>query len=67
MCENVLVLRADDYIARLVISRLLNETNVNLTLFLRDSQHLSIEKNERVNIVKRDVKDFASLNRLMRG
>lgn len=68
MTENVLILGANGQIARLATDMLLDETDVNITLFLRRAnrlKHLSAE--ERVTIVDGDVLDLEKLKAAMSG
>ena len=65
--KKVLILGANGQIARLVISRLLQETDVHLTLYLRKSARLQSLAGERVDVLEGDVNDFAALTKAMKG
>lgn len=65
--QRVLILGANGQIARLVIPRLLQETDVHLTLYLRKSARLQSLESERVDVLEGDVNDFAALTKAMKG
>ena len=65
--KRVLILGANGQIARLVIPRLLQETDVHLTLYLREIARLQSLESERVDVLEGDVNDFAALTRAMKG
>lgn len=65
--KRVLILEANGQIARLVIPRLLQETDVHLTLYLREIARLQSLESERVDVLEGDVNDFAALTRAMKG
>jgi uncharacterized protein YbjT (DUF2867 family) len=68
MKKNVLILGANGQIARYVTNMLLDETDANLTLFLRQSSRLkNFSKNERVTIIEGDVLDLEKLKAAMVG
>lgn len=64
---NVLILGANGRIARIVEQRLLRETDINLTLVLRQASRLSIQESRHVHIVAGDVTDSNLLNKVMVG
>lgn len=65
----VLVLGANGQIARIVEERLLKEQpDVELTLFLRNSQRLAdLDDNENVTLVDGDITDYDAVNAAMKG
>lgn len=69
MEKNVLILGANGQIARIATDMLLDETEVNITLFLRRSNRLNhfSEEEERVTIIDGDVLDLEKLNAAMAG
>lgn len=65
---NVLILGANGQIARLVEERLLKDSNIKLTLFLRRSSRLaSLANEENVTIVDGDAENFDDVNKAMKG
>lgn len=65
--KRVLILGANGQIAKLVIPRLLKETDAELTLYLRHSERISNPDPARVTIIEGDVNDCAALNKAMKG
>ena len=65
--KKVLILGANGQIARLVIPRLLQETDVHLTLYLRKSARLQSLVGERLDVLEGDINDFAALTKVMKG
>ncbi|WP_119326747.1 NAD(P)H-binding protein [Companilactobacillus musae] len=65
----VLILGANGQIARIVEERLLKEQpDVELTLFLRNSQRLAdLDDNENVTLVDGDITDYDAVNATMKG
>ncbi|AOO73855.1 NAD(P)H-binding protein [Ligilactobacillus salivarius] len=66
---NLLVLGAYGQIARLVEDRILKEdTNIKLTLFLRNSSRLNdLEKLPQVTVIDGDIENYADLTIAMKG
>lgn len=66
---NLLVLGAYGQIARLVEDRILKEdTNIKLTLFLRNSSRLNdLEKLSQVTVIDGDIENYADLTAAMKG
>lgn len=66
--KKVLILGANGQIARIVEQRLLNEqTDVELTLFLRNASRLStLADNNRVKLIDGDVENAADVNAAMK-
>lgn len=66
---NLLVLGAYGQIARLVEDRILKEdTNIKLTLFLRNSSRLNdLEKLSQVTVIDGDIENYADLTTAMKG
>lgn len=66
---NLLILAANGQIARIVEERILTEkkfADVNLTLFLRNSQRLAeVGRNQRVTLVEGDITNADQVNRAM--
>ena len=67
--KNVIIFAANGQISRLVEERLLNEdSNVKLTLFLRNSQRLAdLAKNDRVTLIDGDLDDAQAVSDAMNG
>jgi len=67
--EKVLILGANGQVARIVESRLLKEqSDVELTLFLRNSSRLDLLKNnENVTIIDGDITNYDDVNNAMKG
>lgn len=65
--KNILILGANGQIAKLVRDRLLEETNDNLTLYLRNSTRIQIKDSNRESIVDGDVNDTDKLIKVMNG
>lgn len=67
--KKVLVLGANGQIARIVEDRILKEqSDVELTLLLRNSNRLAeLSSNKNVTLVDGDVKDFETVNKVMKG
>ncbi|AYJ43032.1 NAD(P)H-binding protein [Lactiplantibacillus pentosus] len=67
--KKVLILGANGQIAKIVEKRVLNEqSDVQLTLFLRNSQRLNdLATNPRVTLVDGDILDFDAVKRAMAG
>jgi len=65
--SKVLVLGAHGQIARLVIPRLLAETEAELTLFLRNAKRINNPDPSRITIVEGDVNDYSTLDKAMFG
>lgn len=65
----VLILGANGQIARIVEERLLREQlDVELTLFLRNSQRLAdLDDNKNVTLVDGDITDYDAVNTAMKG
>jgi len=64
---NVLILGANGQIARYAIDLFLNETDAQLTLYLRNSGRLKNYESERTRIVDGDVMDMDTLKEAMQG
>ena len=64
---NVLVLGANGGIARVAITRLLEETEARLTLYLRNARRLRNPDTTRTRVIEGDVLDAAMLNVAMMG
>lgn len=66
---NLLILGAYGQIARLVEDRILKEdTNIKLTLFLRNSSRLNdLEKLPQVTVIDGDIENYADLTTVMKG
>ncbi|AXF56047.1 SDR family oxidoreductase [Salicibibacter kimchii] len=62
---HVLILGANGQIARYAIDLLLNETDAQLTLYLRNANRLSNLQSDRVSIREGDVLDLATLKEAM--
>ncbi|WP_206921896.1 SDR family oxidoreductase [Alicyclobacillus suci] len=65
--SNVLILGANGGIARIAIDLFLNETDVQLTLYLRNSRRLRNIDSNRVRIIEGDVMDIEKLKEVMIG
>jgi uncharacterized protein YbjT (DUF2867 family) len=65
--KNVLILGANGSIARIAIDLFLNETDVQLTLYLRNSHRLKNINSNRVRIIEGDVLDIENLKKAMIG
>lgn len=63
----VLILGANGHVARHAIDLFLNETDAQLTLYLRNSGRLSIVDPARERVIEGDVNDFARLKEAMAG
>jgi uncharacterized protein YbjT (DUF2867 family) len=64
---NVLILGANGQVSRLAIDLFLNETNAQLTLYLRNSGRLKIIDPNRERVIEGDVNDVAKLKEAMVG
>lgn len=64
--KNVLILGANGQIAKLVTQRLVQETENQLTLYLRNSSRLREMESDRVSVVEGDVNDFLKLSKEMK-
>lgn len=65
--SNVLILGANGGIARIAIDLFLNETDVQLTLYLRNSRRLRNINSNRARIIEGDVMDIEKLKEAMIG
>lgn len=65
--KQVLILGANDQIARIVAKRLLSETDHDLTLYLRRSKRLKQVDPQRETVIDGDVNDTPKLTEAMRG
>ena len=65
--SKILILGANGQVAQLVITRLLEETNAELTLYLRHSKRISHLSSDRVTIIEGDVNDFTLLDQTMKN
>ncbi|WP_244886485.1 NAD(P)H-binding protein [Paenibacillus odorifer] len=65
--SNVLILGANGGIARHAIDLFLNETDAQLTLYLRNSDRLSYITSSRARVVEGDVMDSEQLKEAMIG
>ncbi|MFC6177491.1 NAD(P)H-binding protein [Companilactobacillus huachuanensis] len=63
--KNILILGANGRIAKIVERRLLAETDVYLTLVLRNANRLSVIEPERERIIEGDISDYKILNSVM--
>ncbi|WP_258296939.1 SDR family oxidoreductase [Paenibacillus peoriae] len=63
----VLILGANGHVARHAIDLFLNETDAQLTLYLRNSGRLNIVDPARERVIEGDVNDFARLKEAMAG
>jgi uncharacterized protein YbjT (DUF2867 family) len=64
---NVLILGANGSIARVAIELFLKETDVQLTLYLRNSRRLKNIASNRVRVIEGDVLDIETLKEAMVG
>jgi uncharacterized protein YbjT (DUF2867 family) len=64
---DVLILGANGGIARQALDLFLNETDANLTLYLRDAGRLRHLASDRVRVVEGDVRDADTLGEAMAG
>lgn len=64
---NVLILGANGSIARVAIELFLKETDVQLTLYLRNSHRLKNIDSNRVRVIEGDVLDIEKLKEVMIG
>jgi uncharacterized protein YbjT (DUF2867 family) len=64
---NVLILGANGSVARVTIDVFLKETDVQLTLYLRNSRRLKNIDSNRVRVIEGDVLDIESLKEAMIG
>lgn len=64
---NVLILGANGQIARYAIDLFLNDTNAQLTLYLRNAERLSHYKTDNVDIIDGDVLDYEMVKQAMSG
>lgn len=64
--KNILILGANGQIAKLVMQRLLQETDDQLTLYLRKSSRLREMESDRVSVIEGDVNDFPKLSNEMK-
>ncbi|MFP5109273.1 SDR family oxidoreductase [Neobacillus sp. C211] len=64
---NVLILGANGSIARVAIDLFLKETDVQLTLYLRNSSRIKNMDPRRVKVIEGDVLDFEKLKEAMVG
>jgi uncharacterized protein YbjT (DUF2867 family) len=67
MSQHVLILGAHGSIARVAISELLDNTDAQLTLFLRDASRLAHLASDRVRVVEGDVLDLPRLRSVVAG
>lgn len=68
MMKKILILGANGQIARIIIERLLEEqTDTELTLYLRNSSRLSSLAGDRVKVVEGDIDNFKDLKTAMLG
>jgi len=67
--KKVLILGANGQVARIVESRILKEqTDVELTLFLRNSSRLdALKNNANVTIIDGDIDNYDDVNKAMKG
>ena len=65
--SNVLILGANGGIARHAIDLFLNETDAQLTLYLRNSRRLKNMESNRVRVIEGDVMDIEQLKEAMTG
>lgn len=65
--KQILILGASGSLATTVIPELLQDGNVQLTLFTRRPQSVAKFESERIKIVQGDVLDLASLQQAMQG
>ncbi|WP_125574495.1 NAD(P)H-binding protein [Levilactobacillus huananensis] len=65
--KNVLILGAYGRIARIVEQRLINESDVHLTLVLRNADRLKIIDKSRETVVEGDVSDYKLVSTIMAG
>ena len=68
---NVLIMAANGRIARIIEERILTENqfeDINLTLFLRDTNRLAqLKSNSRVKMIEGDLTNFDDVNQAMKG
>ncbi|MDP4155695.1 MAG: SDR family oxidoreductase [Bacillota bacterium] len=64
---NVLILGANGSVARVAIDMFLKETDVQLTLYLRNSRRLKNINSNRVQVIEGDVLDIEKLKEAMIG
>ena len=64
--KNILILGANGKIAQHVIKQLINETDYNLKLFLRNPKKLPDYNNNKIEIIKGDVIDYDTLKNALR-
>lgn len=67
LCSNVLILGANGSIARHAIELFLNETDAQLTLYLRNAKRLQHLEPNRVRIIEGDVLDIEKRKEAMIG
>src|ERR687884_713191 len=67
LITKVLILGANGSVARVVIDVFLKETDVQLTLYLRNSRRLKNINSNRVRVIEGDVLDFEKLKEAMIG
>ena len=65
--RNILILGANGQVARRAIELFLNETDVELTLYLRNSGRLRSVDPERARVIEGDVLDTGKLKQAMAG
>lgn len=64
---NILILGANGSIARVAIELFLKQTDVQLTLYLRNSGRIRNMEPSRVRVIEGDVLDFEKLKEAMIG
>lgn len=65
--NNVLILGANGQVARLAIDMFLNETDAQLTLYMRNPSRLKITDPARERVIEGNVNDVAKLKEAMAG
>ena len=65
--SNVLILGANGQVARYAIDKFLNETDAQLTLYLRNKNNLRNMESSRNRVVEGDVLDIERLKDAMKG
>lgn len=65
--SNVLILGAGGQVAGNVIDRLIDNKEVNLTLYLRNAGRLDRFESSRIKLIEGDILDTAKLNEAMQG
>lgn len=65
--KNVILVGANGGTGREMIPRLLEQADIQLTLFLRQSSRLGVLQDKRLTVVEADARDFGALTTAIRG